>query len=277
MNMLAKGKRRMKPIFILGVGAQKAGTSWLHNMFERQKYCNMGFRKEYHIWDAKLSEHGKVFVLPLSNPDIARHALRRLMQNNDDIYGYYFKSLITETCYITGDITPSYAFLNFDAFEHIKQVIEGFGFDLKVIFLMRDPVDRIWSGLRMHQKNKAKKGIFIDDDMLVEDFMATFKVSGIPLRSNYKLTMKNIEAVFSEDAILYAFYENLFTRTSIDQIDNFLGIKLEGIDFEKKINQSPEKPLPDHAIEYALRELKEQYMECNTKFPVTRNLWRKCI
>jgi hypothetical protein len=37
--------------FLLGVGAQKSGTAWMHRYLESSPQCDPGFRKEYHVWD----------------------------------------------------------------------------------------------------------------------------------------------------------------------------------------------------------------------------------
>ena len=39
-------------VFLLGVGAQKAGTSWLHQQLQQRSDADFGFLKEYHIHDA---------------------------------------------------------------------------------------------------------------------------------------------------------------------------------------------------------------------------------
>ena len=41
-----------EPTFLLGVGAQKAGTSWLHDQLQRRNDVDFGFLKEYHVFDA---------------------------------------------------------------------------------------------------------------------------------------------------------------------------------------------------------------------------------
>ena len=38
--------------FILGVGAQKCGTTWLYDQFKANKMVNMGFLNKYHILDS---------------------------------------------------------------------------------------------------------------------------------------------------------------------------------------------------------------------------------
>ena len=47
--------------FLLGVGAQKAGTSWLHDQLDRRKDADFGFLKEYHVFDALELEHFSSF------------------------------------------------------------------------------------------------------------------------------------------------------------------------------------------------------------------------
>ena len=41
-----------KGTFVLGLGAQKAGSSWLHAQLNRRRDAEFGFLKEYHIHDA---------------------------------------------------------------------------------------------------------------------------------------------------------------------------------------------------------------------------------
>ncbi|KZR73757.1 hypothetical protein PMIT1320_02353 [Prochlorococcus marinus str. MIT 1320] len=41
-----------KGVFLLGIGAQKAITSWLHLQLHNRADANFGFCKEYHIHDA---------------------------------------------------------------------------------------------------------------------------------------------------------------------------------------------------------------------------------
>ena len=71
------GEKELKPKFILGLGAQKAGTSWLHSTLSKNDNVHMGFTKEYHIWDFVFSEHKLgVFRAPLNKPDAPGAAIR---------------------------------------------------------------------------------------------------------------------------------------------------------------------------------------------------------
>lgn len=53
-----------KPIFLLGVGTQKSGTSWLYTQLQKSPETNMGLLKEYHIWDALFIDHFSHFAVP---------------------------------------------------------------------------------------------------------------------------------------------------------------------------------------------------------------------
>ena len=50
-----------RKVFLFGVGAQKAGTSWLHEQLHRRQDADFGFCKEYHILDATFIN--KIFFL----------------------------------------------------------------------------------------------------------------------------------------------------------------------------------------------------------------------
>ena len=59
-------------------------------------------------------------------------------------YFNYFKHLLSKPAIkLTGDITPSYSMLDSNAFADIKNGLESVGLRVKVVFLMRDPVERL--------------------------------------------------------------------------------------------------------------------------------------
>ncbi len=38
--------------FVLGLSVSKTGTTWLHNYLNSFEQINMGFKKEYHVFDS---------------------------------------------------------------------------------------------------------------------------------------------------------------------------------------------------------------------------------
>lgn len=199
--------------------------------------------------------------------------MRKLMQKSDLVYASYFKRLVNEKTYVTGDITPSYAFLDANAFSHVKALLEKHSFDVKVIFIMRNPVERMWSMLRMMKRRQAEKGIIIEDLELQKQMLGVFDEPAMFAGSNYIQTIKNLEAVFPQSSIHYEIYEDLFNNASLEKLQTFLGFPLEGVDFQKRVNVSPSVSLPSDIRAKVKKQLIEQYEFCNKRFPKTKKLW----
>lgn len=263
----------MKPIFILCVGAQKSGTTWLHKQISKSKKVNFGIAKEYHTFDALFNTHCKSFRVDQKNIKTKADKIRHLMQNKAGYYENYFKQK-TLNFKITGDFTPSYALLKKDQYRLIKKKLESVGFEVKVIFLMRDPVERVWSSFRMIQKyQELRNEKKITNNQLVKKFLKEHKNEQIELRSNYHLTIKEIEKVFKNDNVLFLFYEQLFKENTIIQIEKFIGIKISFDPYEI-INESSLVYLPEMYKNKIFLHYKDVYQYCFDRFPETKHLWR---
>src|SRR5437764_13736666 len=130
----------------LGVGAQKAGTSWLYRQLEPHPDFWMPPVKELHYLDNlnRTKRHGP----PRSNDDRDACFVESIkdmsMRSHIDLdrYGRLF-------CHkgrlLSGDISPAYSTLSD---EIIERAVDHFP-NLKVVFLARDPVERAWSQLSM--------------------------------------------------------------------------------------------------------------------------------
>ena len=266
----------MKPIFILGMGAQKAGTSWLHSILQKQDDVNLGFMKEYHIWDYVYSDLSEELKAPVKKPDNPGAAMRRLMQASSETYIKYFQGLLDSEVYVTGDLTPSYSIINESGLEKISNLLKGAGFEMKVVFLMRDPVERIWSAIRMEKRNRLRKGQTLPEnycDTRVKEYLSN---KAQVARSDYKTTVQNITKVFSEDEIYFGFYESLFNEHSVNRLQDFLGFNLRNVNFSKLVNASKPENMSETTTQVLTEFLAPQYKFCNEKFSAARlkELWR---
>lgn len=261
----------MKPIFILGMGAQKAGTTWLHKILSQQDNVNLGFRKEYHIWDYVFSDLGP--KAPIKKPDTADTAMRRMMQSSSETYTKYFQGLINSDVNTTGDITPSYSIINKSGLEKISSIIRGAGFRIKVVFLMRDPIERIWSCVRMEKRDRLKLGHKLKDNFCDSRVNEYLSMEAHVKRSDYKTTLKNITNVFNEEEIYLGFYESLFNEKSINMLEDFLGFNLKNIDFSERVNVSNQEPISDETFQLLAEFLAPQYKFCNERFEGLDELW----
>lgn len=256
----------MTKTFILGVGAQKGGTTWLHRQLNCNKNIDLGFRKEYHIFDAiedyerdKTSKNPKNgFREKRINKIIYSHKRGTLGRNlaqgrkksryaslelafidNVDNYFDYFDYLYLKNPEVdaVGDITPNYALLQTKTYQLIRHGLEKRGFDVKVFFLMRDPVERAWSLARMKQRKMSdEKRDQFDEFKFIEK---TTNNRFASYKSQYDKTIKELEKAFDPVQIHYGFYENLFEAENYHQIKNFLDIPLKPFDSSQVFNASP--------------------------------------
>ena len=224
-------------IFLLGVGCQKGGTTWLHSQLLKYENVNLGFCKEYHFFDRyylqgkssnfKLrwmkSIMKELVASPKGLPD--KDALRHLfLAQNKDAYYHYFDYLHSkgEKTSLVGDITPAYSALKAEHFSIMKNKLEDLGFTIKVVFFMRDPVERIWSQIRMNKRKRSSVPFGKSDNDLI---LEKYRTPGTEARTRYDLTMLNLEKVFDKSSIFYCLYEDLFNEKSSQEITHFLELR----------------------------------------------------
>lgn len=237
--------------FFLGIGCQKGGTSWLYNYLASHPNVNLGATKEYHFFDTVLMPHGKAIVEDVRSQNKNFHLVHKLATNKDEVsrlllrfyqkpetYFNYFRSMYSASpaTLLVGDITPEYALLPLEQMQAVKKMCLKEGISPKIVFIMRDPVERIWSAVRMHRKIYSEKYSVNDtrtDDELVQ---SRFKRKDIEIRTRYEQTIQTIEAVFEPHQIHYEFFEQLYSKAAINKLNHFLNIPPHPPCFEQKIN-----------------------------------------
>jgi hypothetical protein len=157
----------------IGIGAQKAGTTWLHSQLRQHPEVFFPPVKEVHYFDSLTSakvwkrRHGvmterctaAIEALKQSgdataSAEIARY--QRLMDPNfiytDEWYTYLYAA--QKPGQKGGDITPAYSTLPDDGVDHVKRIAPG----AAIIYMIRDPFERGVSSLRMMtSKRPAEK------------------------------------------------------------------------------------------------------------------------
>src|SRR2546421_8253693 len=141
-NRFLRGDAR--PDFMC-VGAQKSGTSWLYQQLCSHPDFWMPPIKELHYFDL-LSRTKMADPQPRDERDACFFEkikdLRARPHIDLENYARLFES---KGQLLSGDMTPAYSMLND---EIVDPIIDYFP-NLKVIFLVRDPVERAWSQLSM--------------------------------------------------------------------------------------------------------------------------------
>jgi LPS sulfotransferase NodH len=213
--MSAKG-----PDFLV-IGAQRSGTTWLHRVLRQHPALWLPPVKELHYFDRldikrtilEPSERRRVGVKRLLSLDPWLLSYW-LQARNDDWYASLFRAAKARGL-LAGETTPAYATLDEKVLARIKRMNER----IKLIFVMRDPVERTWSAVN----NAAKKGV---DASTVEKSIECARESEAAARSAYADTIKRLETVFSPTQIHYSFFENLRDRPKAltAELFSFLGV-----------------------------------------------------
>jgi hypothetical protein len=173
----------------------------------------------------------------------------RLQMTADKRYHYlqFFLDRVTDER-IFCDITPAYALLDADGFAAIDTMHP----DIRYVFLLRDPIDRFWSALRMG----VRKMEGFDPVKRFEEMLDHPEHFG---RSDYGRTIDELEKVVPADRVLYVFYEDLFRQESVDGIADFLGIDRMPAKFDMVVNPSAKIDLPADSHRVAMAKFRHVY------------------
>ncbi|MEQ9257807.1 MAG: sulfotransferase [Roseovarius sp.] len=273
-------------VFLLGVGAQKAGTTWLHDYLNSHPETDMGFIKEYHVMDGLFIPECAMYRDKYA-PDLALmregkapvNKSRKIAFLHDlDTYFDYFAELLSQPeIRLAGDITPSYSGRSAEHLTMIREKFEQRGIRTKCIFLMRDPVDRIWSAVRMWRRERR-----------LEDPNKNFKRSEAlqvrknymrdetRIRSDYAETLKNVTATFGPDDLHVGLFETMFNDETVETITGFLGLSYKDADLGKRVNASAKvDDIPEDLQREVARHYSTAYQAAAERFgePLIREIW----
>ena len=181
-----RGLRRWMPHF-LGIGAARAGTSWVAAQLAARPDIRMG-RKEIHFFDRKLGV-------------AATHESAR------DLYDQlrYLARFAGGGRRLRGEITPAYAILDAAVIARIAEWMP----DARLIFMMRDPIERAWSQARYgFPRWRGKPLAEVGRDELI----AFLDSDPVRRRSDYAGCLRAWMAHFPPGQFFFGFLEEIRER-----------------------------------------------------------------
>ena len=266
--------------FLICVGATKCATSWIHHYLGSSPEVAVSPLKELHFFNAKFPQNAMNDVDAFAIKRLQYHAARdgsavenlrntpsfqasvdRVQMIYDDTaYCAHFARLCTPETRTVCDITPAYSIIGREGFDYMKSFLSTQGVTVKLLFVMRDPVDRLWSQLRHLQQMNP-------DGRIATRWAEAIHSPRVMARADYKGTVTAIEGAFPATDILYLFYETLFTDESLRRLCDFAGAGYRPGDLGEFRNKtSLEMDLPDDAG-IAFRDLLDpQYGFCRDRF-----------
>jgi hypothetical protein len=258
---------------IFGIGATKAGTSWLWDYLYGHDETYFPAVKELHYFDALEMGSGPFFRRDLEKrlaglqakraQGALRPFARQVLEDGARWLGLFdgktpndagyldFVGLGRTAARVVGDFTPAYSLLREATFCRMAGLAER----VRFIFLMRDPVARMWSNIRMQAGGDTSEETL--DTVLSE--VLEGRENNIAPRSNYRRTLTRLLAAVPREHVFLEFYERLFTPEAISRLCAFLGLAPRPAEFARVVHGGRHAVLPAHRLGPMTEFLKPQY------------------
>lgn len=203
-----------RKIDFLLVGAQKSGTSALDKYLREHPEIGMAKRKEVHFFDNE-----KVFLK--SQIDYSEYEINFDFNSNKKIFG---------------EATPIYIY-----WEPSCRRIWEYNRNIKLIFILRNPITRAFSHWNMEFDRKAEKDHFSlairnEYERLKEKSPLQHRVFSYTDRGYYSRQILRYKRLFSEEQMLFIKYEEFKSnnKQELSKIFEFLGVKADQYIFNYK-------------------------------------------
>ncbi|MEQ9259351.1 MAG: sulfotransferase [Roseovarius sp.] len=276
------------PHLLLCVGAQKSGTTWLYNRLASHAETRRGILKELHYFNA-------IYNDGMLGPQAKANQMRRMIEKQPEQVIKYFQAQangkrppqdvhrifrpMNDKWYIGNfrgkgryalDFTPEYCRLPDEGHDHIKRLSDH----QKVIYLMREPLDRSLSAVRYVFKQR-KKNIA---DTPENEIMEVARKPVITHFSDYMTTVETLERNYAPENLRFFIYETMMNdkTATLDTICDWLEIPrldLPADTLESRDNSTEAADLPATVVDF-LRERTAPFREAvEARLPEARTAW----
>jgi Sulfotransferase domain len=183
-------------IHFLGIGAQKAGTTWIYQHLSQHPQICFPAGKEIHFWDIYRNKGTEWWIdLFAADPEGRKQ----------------------------GEITPAYATLDEGTIREIARISPN----IRIFYSIRNPIARAWSSALM-ALGRAEMTI---DEASNLWFLEHFKSAGSRCRGDYLSCLKRWRSVFSDEQFLTIMFDDIIRdpRGVLAMLCRHLGIDLNWV------------------------------------------------
>jgi hypothetical protein len=224
----------MLPSFLC-IGAQKAGTSWLFAQLQSHPGVWMPPVKEVHFFNHLFVPENRKWT-KWHVRQTAGQALRHYVARNEEIYFPYVQYLVdfgstdlfTERWYrrifelpaaqgkAVGDVTPEYSTIPEPGIRYLRELLGA----VKIVYLIRDPVSRALSQLKMNVSRRPAGA------MSEADWIAMADQWDIWNRGDYMAYVPRWKAHFAAEDLLFLPYGRVAKDPAglMREVEAFLGL-----------------------------------------------------
>jgi hypothetical protein len=218
----------------------------MSNYFDTHPQILMSPIRVLHYFDARYdpeaaAEYNVVFRQRLDElvkrkADADKIAVMRdrvAMIDDESAYLQYFRNRWSGEK-VLADITPAYFKLGADAFQTMLRAHRK----VRLIFVMRNPIDRFWSHVRLQRTRNPSVDVYA-----LYDRRTRGGRKGVRDSEDFSKTIKTLDGVAPAGAVKYIFFENLFNPGAIEDLCRFLEVDYVPADIATPLNQSDPMPL----------------------------------
>jgi Sulfotransferase family len=241
----------------LGIGAQKAGTTGLHENFSHHPLIWMPPEKELHYFDEKLDQPRSIeeavgsedvwavrwrrqvqrqlrnHARDPASTDIVWCARYFVPQPDDDWYRSLFPPGAGQ---VSGEFTPDYALIGRRRIARVRQLNP----DMRIIYVLRNPIERAWSAVHMTGRVGAA-------EVSNEWYLQALEQPRVAAHSAYAANLDRWLSVFPADQVFLGYLEDLsfHPRRLLKAVYAFLGVdEVEYRILNRKIHSGGASTIP---------------------------------
>lgn len=274
------------PALLYCVGATKAGTTWLFAALRAHPQAHVPAVKEAHYWDTfkPRAQASQIRNLRRRQAAIAGDAARAAVNGNADRAANLdrqvkaMEGLIgvlgsprgaeADAAYwrwlsdgagearVVADMTPSYALIDEGLFARMLALRPV----AKVIYLIRDPLARLWSHIRMMVKRGPgdEAGFEAAANNRLRAFGRGAGNAGMASRGDYIAAIAKLRRAVPEGALKVAFAERMYGAEGWGEICDFLGLERTAPD-AARVHEGIAARMDDKLAALAVTRLRPQY------------------
>ena len=220
------GVAEVLPNFLV-VGAQRCGTTYLYHLLAQCSDIYLPAKKELHFLSRAMLDEGKSF----------------------DLYSSFFSSHAGQIC--IGEVTPDYIYV-----EDVPKLIRSHLGDIKLIFVLRDPIWRAhshywWAVSKRREYLSFEAALDAEPRRLKRDFWSQTNYSYTD-KGFYHRQIERYATLFDRENMLFVISEDLY-ESPIDELTKiceFLDVSLP-LDLETGVDRYKRKA-PNHPALYRM-------------------------
>ena len=265
----------LKRLF-LSVGAMKAGTTWLYEQLKGHPEIYFTPEKEIHYFanavgiENQLNHRSRLLRLKSVMEKYAKGNPTYISNNISEIEWYlkyasakeidnqWYESLFSGSGNrMCADFSNLYCQMESDGWKNVRATAQ----EIKAIYTLRNPLDRIWSHYKFHLKWTGRENDVLN--LGLSEFKNTLDKNYFWINAQYAQNVTRLRKELTDSELMVLYFDDFrkFPEKMLNDIQKFLGVSPvapdEG-DLEKKVNRTKDIPMPLEWKEYALKKLEPE-------------------